>query len=136
MPFIDSFKKNIWTILGVIVLIAVCTTVYDQFFSNKAKLIKEYKSQIKEQQGKIDLLTTEYNKLNAEEKQRLDMIEALKTKLEELKTAVANNETDLNEIKNETIDIESAIQELENHTRGSVSRGKDVLDAIAASPAN
>ena len=136
MNFLNMLKKNALTILLVIVLIAIWTTVYDKFFSNKAKLIKEYKNEIKAEKEKVDKLTMEYNKLNEEEKQRIGMIEALKKKLEELKTAVANNETDLNEIKDETIDIETALQELENHTRGSVSRGKDVLASLAASPAD
>ena len=135
MDILAILKKNAITIMIVIVLLAIGSTVYNQFFSDHAKLIKEYKSQIKEQQDRIDLLMSEYAKLNEEEKHSLDQIAAIKTKLEQMKTDVSNNETTLNEIKNETTDIETALNELEAHTRNSVSRGRDVFEQLSAVPA-
>ena len=123
----NFLKENALTIAGIVILLAIASIVYNQFFSDNAKLIKMLKDQIKEQEQTIAKLQQEYGNLLEEEQKRLEEINKLKDKLANIQETINNEEAKIDDIKNEIIELDSALSIIEGHTRGAVARGFNVL---------
>ncbi len=136
MSFLSKLKDNALTIAGIILLFAIASTVYSQFFSDKAKIIRLLKDQIKQQEQTIKDLEQEYNSLIQEEEKRLEEINNLKDKLANLQEAINNEEANIDEIKNEFMELDSALAIIEGHTRGSVARGLRILSRDSTGAGN
>ncbi|MCK6619548.1 MAG: hypothetical protein HUU32_01000 [Calditrichaceae bacterium] len=132
MSLLAQLKSNAVAIAAIVAVLAVGSSLYEHFFSDKAREIRELKSQIEQAEEQIAALKQEYQKLNEEEKQRLDQIAALKERLDQTQETIQQNEVNLDEIKNTFIDVDSALAVLEQHTRSSVSRGRSVLSDLGA----
>ena len=127
MNFVSKLKEHALTIAGIVILLAIVSTVYNQFFSDKAKIIRMLKDQIKQHEQTIRKLEKEYSKLVKEEEKRLEEINNLKVKLTNLQETINNEEATIDEIKNEFIELDSALSIIEGHTRGTVARGLSIL---------
>lgn len=132
MSLLAQLKSNAVTIAVIVAVLALGSSLYEHFFSDKAREIRELKNQIEQAEAQVAALKKEYQKLNEEEKQRLDQIAALKARLDQTQQTIQQNEVKLDEIKNTFIDVDSALAVLEQHTRSSVSRGRSVLSDLGA----
>ena len=129
MSFLSKLKENVLTIVVIIILVAIVITVYNQFFSDKAKIIKMLKDQVKEQEEIIANLKNQYKDLLKEEEKRLQQINQLKEKLANIQETIKNGEVRIDEIKQELIELDSALSIIEDHTRGAISYGRGVVDS-------
>jgi len=120
-------KEHALTIAGIVILLAIASVVYNQFFSDNAKIIKLLKDQIKQHEQTIKKLEKEYSDLLREEQKRLEEINKLKDRLTNLQETINNEEAKIDDIKNEIIELDSALAIIEGHTRGTVIRGLSVL---------
>ena len=127
MSFASKLKEHALTIAGIVILLAIAYTVCNQFFSDKAKIIRMLKDKIKQHEQTIKKLEKEYSKLVEEEEKRLEEINNLKAKLANLQETINNEEATIDEIKNEFIELDSALAIIEGHTRGTVTRGLSIL---------
>jgi septal ring factor EnvC (AmiA/AmiB activator) len=134
MALVDTLKSNALLIMGILLLVTVATATYEHFFSDNAKLIGILKDQIKEQEGRIAQLHTTYDSLNQEEAKRLEEIAQIKRRLSEAVNKIKNQGVKINDIKNEIISIDSALAIIEAHTRGDVTRGRDLMQSPAPGP--
>lgn len=121
MNLLSQIKDNALTIAVIILVLAIGSTVYTQFFSSDAKLIRELKKMIEEKEQYIAELESRYSALKLEEQKRLDEINELKDKLKDIQNKINHGEVTIDEIKNELIDINSALDIIEEHTRGAIA---------------
>jgi len=127
MSFFSKLKEHALTIAGIVILLAIASVVYNQFFSDNAKLIKLLKDQIKQHEQTIERLEKEYGNLLKEEEKRLEELNKIKDRLANLQETISNEEAKIDDIKNEIIELDSALSIIEGHTRGAVTRGFNVL---------
>ena len=127
MNFVSKLKEHALTIAVIVILLAIVFTIYNQFFSDKARIIRMLKDQIKQQEQTIKKLQKEYSNLVKEEQKRLEEFNKLKDKLANLQETINNEEAKIDDIKNEIIELDSALSIIEGHTRGSVSHGLGIL---------
>ncbi len=126
MSLLTSLKENALTIVVLVVVLAIGASVYDRFFSSRAKLIAVLKQQIAEQEQKVADLNKMLAQLTAEEEKRLEEIARLKTKLGEIQKRIAEGEGNINDLKNEILELEDALDIIEEHTRNAVDRGRGI----------
>ncbi len=127
MSFLSKLKEHALTIAGIVILLAIASVAYNQFFSDKAKIIRMLKDQIKQHEQTIKKLEKEYSDLLKEEQKRLEEFNKLKAKLANLQETINNEEAKIDEIKNEIIGLDSALSIIEGHTRGTVTHGLSIL---------
>ena len=133
MSFLSNLKENALTIAVIIIILAILLTVYNQFFSDKAKIIKMLKDQVKEQEEIIANLRSQYHDLLKEEEKRLQQINELKEKLTNIQETIKNGEVKIDDIKEELIELDSALSIIEDHTRGAISYGRGIMDSDTSS---
>jgi chromosome segregation ATPase len=107
--------------------LAICSTAYSQFFSDKAKIIRILKDQIEQQDQVIKQLQLKYAVLLKEEQIRLEEIYKLKDKLASIQEKINSKGAKIHEIKNEIISIDSALSIIEGYTHSAVAHSLDIL---------
>jgi len=127
MSLLAQLKNNAITIAILIAGLAVASTVYDHFFSDRAALIKVLEKQIKEEENRVTQLQTQLAQLTEEEQKRLEEIAALKTKLGEMNQLIQKGEVKIDELKGQIISFDEALDTIEGHTRDAVARGRGLL---------
>ena len=136
MSLLAQLKNNAITIAILIAGLAIASTVYEHFFSDRAALIKVLEKQIKEEENRVAQLQTQLAQLTEEEQKRLEEIAALKTKLGEMSQLIQQGEVKIDELKDKIIDFDEALDTIEEHTRGAVSRGRGLLPPADSSAGN
>jgi len=126
MSLLTTLKQNALTIAIIVVALAIGSSVYDRFFSDRAELIKELKKQISDKEQQVVELDQRLAQLTEEEQARLAEIAQLKTRLDNIQQLIQQGEGKIDEIKNELIGIDEALETIEGHTRRAVDRGRGV----------
>jgi len=121
MSLPTKLKENALTVAIIIVALAIALSVYDRFFSDRAKLLKVLQEQIEAKEEEVAQLVLQLQALTQEEEKRMQEIGALKEKLQELQNLIQKGEVKLNDIKDKLIDLDSAISIIEEHTRNSIA---------------
>lgn len=124
MSLLTVIKENALTIAIIVVVLAIGSSVYDRFFSDRAQLIKELQKQISEREQQVAELDQRLAQLTEEEQARLQEIASLKTKFENIQQLIQHGERKIDEIKDELISLDEALETIEDHTRRAVDRGR------------
>ncbi|MCB0263355.1 MAG: hypothetical protein R3C41_18200 [Calditrichia bacterium] len=132
-------QTTIGKIITIVAVLAVGNSVYQSFFSDKARMLKELQAMIDQKEKQIEMLSQQYEDITKREKMSLQKIAELKNKLTGVQELINEGEGNLDEIKESIPNIDSDIDFLANFTRGtldSLDSGRGVLGQLGGGPGN
>ena len=130
-------QTTIGKIITVVAVLAIGNTVYQSFFSDKARAIKVLEEQIKQRDQQFKELSQQFEEITKREQQSLQKIAELKIKLVNVQDLITESEVDVDEIKNQLPDINTDLdflQEFTTRTLESLDTGRGVLGRAGSGP--
>lgn len=129
MSLSDACKKNIITILTILLILAIGYAIYVQCWSDRAKLIKLLNKQIQEKEKLIEQLKKQLVDLEVKEKEKLEQIDELQKQINVLQDKITEGEVNIDEIKRSITTIDSSLSIIKEYTNNYIDQLSGFINA-------